>query len=146
MEKLELLQLLSSAFEIRKNCYAPYSDFRVGCAVLLDDGRVIHGVNVENASYSVTICAERTALSHITTLGMQNHIKAVAIASQSSPAAAPCGVCRQMLQEFLSDETPIIMGNEAGEHFVTTMKEILPHAFKPVALKKDVSSSLPSSL
>lgn len=134
MEKLELLQLLSSAFEIRKNCYAPYSNFRVGCAILLDDGRVINGVNVENSAYSATICAERTALTHIVMLGMQHRIKAVAVASQSSPAASPCGVCRQMLAEFLPDNAPIILGNEEGETKIVTMGEILPHAFRPKAL------------
>jgi cytidine deaminase len=126
--------LLKKACDIAINAYAPYSKFRVGCAVLLNDDRVVLGVNIENASYPVTLCAERAALASVITSGCQHMIKAVAVVTSASPPGSPCGMCRQFLSEFLASDTPIILGNTQGEVVVKTMGELLPFAFDKGAL------------
>lgn len=129
-------ELLQTADMARKNAYAPYSNYRVGCAVLLDDGSIIQGINVENASFGATICAERTAMGTIITAGKQKNIVALAVVTSSSPPASPCGLCRQYLSEFLAPTTPIILGNEQGESVTTNLSELLPLAFDSSFLRK----------
>jgi cytidine deaminase len=136
MDRNTLDQLLESALAVRKNAYAPYSNFHVGCAMLLEDGTVVNGVNVENASYGVTICAERSAIVSIVTAGKQNSIRAVAVGTATSPPAAPCGICRQALAEFVERKVPIILGNDTGESTVSCLAEFLPFAFEKSALGK----------
>ncbi len=136
MDKNKLSELLISANRARDNAYAPYSQYRVGCAILLKDGTVIKGINIENASYGATICAERSAMAPIVTAGLQDSIEALAVVTSSSPPGSPCGVCRQFLSEFLSLDTPIIMRNEKGESVLTNMAELLPMAFNREALRK----------
>ncbi len=136
MDQYKLSELLITANRARDNAYAPYSQYRVGCAVLLRDGTVIKGVNIENASYGVTICAERSAMAPIITAGQQNTIEALAVVTTSSPPGAPCGICRQFLSEFLSPDTPIILGNEKGESVLTNMAQLLPMAFNRESLRK----------
>lgn len=127
--------LLKRAGDIVAHAYAPYSQFRVGCAVLLDDGEVVLGVNIENASYPVTLCAERAALASVITHGWQHKIKALAVVTSASPPGSPCGMCRQFLGEFLSPDTPIILGNTVGESVVMNMNMLLPYAFNKAALE-----------
>lgn len=134
MDKLILDDLLKKAGEISKHAYAPYSKFNVGCAVLLDDGNIVLGVNIENASYPVSICAERTALANIVVRGAQHRIKALAVVTDASPPGTPCGMCRQFLSEFLAKDTPIIVGNHKGETLLRRMDELLPYAFSKDAL------------
>lgn len=136
MDKNKISELLNIADQVRENAYAPYSEYRVGCAVLLKDGSIIKGINIENASYGATICAERSAMAQIITAGLQDTIEALAVVTQSSPPGSPCGICRQFLGEFLPPETPIILGNDNGESVLTTMKELLPMAFDRKALRK----------
>lgn len=126
--------LVKHASDIRKNCYAPYSKFLVGCAVLLKDGQIITGVNIENASYPVSICAERSAMASVISQGRVSDIEALAIVNSSSLLITPCGMCRQFLSEFLANTTSIILANDQGDTTVTNILELLPKAFKKDAL------------
>lgn len=129
MEEKIIRDLLKHAREVSERAYAPYSRFHVGCAILLADDRVIVGINIENAAYSVTLCAERSAMAQVISLGLQDQIKALAVVTRSSPPGSPCGMCRQFLLEFLKKDTPIILGNFSDSWSITTMQELLPRAF-----------------
>ncbi len=134
MDRTTLNNLLTAAFEARANSYSPYSNFAVGCAILLKDTTVIKGVNIENAAYGVVLCAERAAMATVVSAGQQSNIKAIAVATDASPPGSPCGMCRQFLSEFLSPTTPIIFGNK-NESQVTNIAELLPFAFSKSALE-----------
>lgn len=125
----KILDLLKRAALISKNAYAPYSKYKVGCAILLNDGRIFTGVNIENASYPVSICAERSAMTGIVVEKAYDQIALVAIVSDSTVPSSPCGMCRQFLGEFLKSDTPIILGNQMLEFSTSTMDELLPMAF-----------------
>lgn len=133
MDRTMLNNLLTAAYAVRANSYAPYSKFPVGCAILLKDNTVIKGVNIENAAYGVVLCAERSAMAAVISQGQQANITAIAVATDASPPGSPCGMCRQFLSEFLSPTTPIIFGN-ATESQVTNITELLPFAFSKSAL------------
>jgi cytidine deaminase len=133
-EKL-FLNLLNRALDISSNAYVPYSQFQVGCAILLDNGQIIEGVNIENASYPVSLCAERAAMAYVVTHGLQDQIKAIAIAAKTSMPCSPCGMCRQFLSEFLKQKIPIILGNHEQKMWILTMSELLPFAFDQKSLK-----------
>jgi cytidine deaminase len=124
-------RLIAAAREARRHAYAPYSGFAVGAAVLAG-GRVFSGANVENASYGLSVCAERNAMMAAVLDGARS-LEAVAVASDASPPSAPCGMCRQMLHEFAADPAAVrvIMVNGAGERRETTLAELLPDAFGP---------------
>ena len=124
-------ELMKVALEAQGRCYAPYSSFRVGAAVLVD-GEVFEGANVENASYGLAVCAERAAVVRAVYEGARQ-IDAIAVASDISPPAAPCGMCLQTLAEFSSDpaETKVLLGNAAGERRSYTLADLLPHGFTP---------------
>jgi cytidine deaminase len=121
--------LIARARAARARAYAPYSRFHVGCA-LHTDGQVYEGANIENASYGLCLCAERAALSAAVFAGAR-HIDAVAISSESSPPATPCGMCLQSLLEFCDDpvRTRVLLVNERGERRTFTLAELLPHGF-----------------
>ncbi len=112
--------------------YAPYSHFPVGAALLTEDGRVFVGANVENASYGLTVCAERTAVFQAVLAGARR-IRAIAICTNLSPPAAPCGMCRQTLAEF-AEEAEIVLLSPTGPAQKTTLSSLLPLAFRPSAL------------
>jgi len=120
--------LLELARRGQQAAYAPYSKFRVGAAVLGGD-KVFRGGNIENASYSATICAERVAASQAVAAGIRD-IVAVGIASSSPLATAPCGVCRQFLFEFNPDMLVVAEGT-SGERHTWTLSELLPAGFEP---------------
>ncbi len=120
-------QLLRVAADIRENAYAPYSSFRVGAAVLADDGRIFAGANVENASYGATICAERAAIFSAVSAGVRK-IRSIAIIAAYPMPIPPCGMCRQVMSEF-GKNIIVIMANTAGDRRVETIDSLLPHAF-----------------
>ena len=120
-------RLVDAAREVRGRAYAPYSEFPVGAALLCENGEVVTGCNVENATIGATVCAERTAVGNAIAAG-QRSFTAICVVSDISPPAAPCGICRQVLAEFCQD-LPIMMANEDGEVDFTNLKTLLPHAF-----------------
>jgi cytidine deaminase len=118
--------LVDAARAAQQRAYAPYSRFRVGCALEADDGRVFVGCNVENASYGLTICAERAAVCAAVAAGAQRFRRAVVV-SDADPPAAPCGACRQVLSEFGRDLR--VDGVSAAGVVSWTIAELLPAAF-----------------
>ncbi|MGC4107706.1 MAG: cytidine deaminase [Thermomicrobiales bacterium] len=128
---LPVAQLLDAARGMVEKAYVPYSGFPVGAAVLTEDGMIVTGVNVENASYGLTCCGERNAI--FTAVG-QGHrtIRAVAISTPRAPGATPCGACRQVLNEFKPDDAPmaIILDGPDGP-ILTDLDRLLPMAFGP---------------
>ena len=124
-------ELIARAAEFRRHAYAPYSGFAVGAALLGKSGRVYGGVNVENASYPVGICAERAAIARAVTDG-ERDFDALAIVADSPGVCAPCGMCRQMIVEFPIGR--VILANLRGDMHVLTPAELLPHAFGAAAL------------
>ena len=124
MTNKELLSLADKAME---NAYAPYSNFKVGAALLCKDGSVFTGCNIENATYGATNCAERTAMFKAVSEG-QREFEAIAIVSSGGEETFPCGICRQVMAEF-APELKIILRNEAGEECVYTLMELLPKSF-----------------
>jgi len=120
-------QLIDAALGARHKAYAPYSKFPVGAAVLTDDGRIFAGCNVENASFGLTNCAERTALFAAVAAGQRRF---VAMAVATDGGYSPCGACRQVLVEF-SDDLPILVVDAGGEGLVdeVSLAELLPRRF-----------------
>ena len=130
LDKEKRQELLKQAAEAREKAYAPYSNFQVGAALLADDGSISTGCNVENASFGLTVCAERNALFHAVAESKRN-FTAIAIVAESDPPATPCGACRQVLAEFAQDML-VILGNPAGEETgQATLEELLPRRFGP---------------
>ena len=119
--------LLEAAHEARERAYAPYSGFRVGAALLMEDGAIVLGCNVENRSYGLTVCAERGALSAAVAQG-HGRALAVAVLTDTSPPSPPCGMCRESLQE-LAAGAPVLLANPAGERVETSVSELLPMPF-----------------
>jgi cytidine deaminase len=119
------------ATEAAQNSYSPYSHFRVGAAILLNDGQIITGTNIENASYRLTTCAEQAAIATaVTTHGPAIRILAVAVINLNGAACMPCGACRQTILEFATPDTAIFYPNAAGETVSTTLGDLLPAAFR----------------
>ena len=118
--------MIKGAIEARERAYAPYSNFHVGAA-LLANNKIFTGCNIENASYSLTICAERVAAASAIIDGAKN-FKEIAIASDGEDFIVPCGACLQFLGEFAEDMKIILVNNE-GESKVTSLKELLPAPF-----------------
>jgi cytidine deaminase len=118
--------LVDAARAVQQRAYAPYSRFRVGCALEADDGRVFVACNVENASYGLTICAERAAVCAAVAAGARRFRRAVVV-SDADPPAAPCGACRQVLSEFGGDLRVESVGS--AQTVSWTVAELLPAAF-----------------
>ena len=126
MTELEIQKLMDCAIKAREKAYSPYSHFAVGAALLCEDGTLYEGCNIENASYGLTNCAERTAIFKAVSEG---HIKfkAIAVVADTEGPCAPCGACRQVMAEF---KIPlIIMGNLMGNIKIVTIEELLPFSF-----------------
>lgn len=122
-------KLIEAARAVRANAHAPYSRYQVGAAVQGASGKIYAGANVENASYGLALCAERSAVAAAISAG-EKRLTAVAVVTSTSPPAAPCGMCRQVLAEFADDALPIALVNDAGERSDTTLGALLPHAFR----------------
>jgi len=118
-------ELIDVALQARKGAFAKYSNFRVGAALETRDGQIYPGCNIENASYSLTICAERTALFSAMAAG-ERHFTRLVVASENG--VSPCGACRQVIWELCGD-IPIILVSEAGDIKETSSAELLPNAF-----------------
>jgi cytidine deaminase len=122
-------KLLQSAQKVMKNAYAPYSKFRVGASVLLSNGKIFSGCNVENASYGMTNCAERTAIfSAVAELGPKIEIRAVLVVNDQGVPCSPCGACRQVIYEFGPDATIFFEGKTGPKQAHIT--ELLPEGFR----------------
>lgn len=126
-------KLVAKAQEALNFAYAPYSNYRVGAAVLWDSGRITSGSNVENASYGLTVCAERSAISAGTGLG-ERMITALAVAVPYAEIPVPCGSCRQVIREFARN-CEIILVNGKGKVRKTTLEELFPDSFGPEFLR-----------
>lgn len=126
--------LAAAARAARRRAYAPYSGFKVGAAVLAG-GRIHAGCNVENASYGLTVCAERTAVAAAVAAGARR-LEAVAVASGTSPPTPPCGMCLQTLAEFAGPDLPVTLAGARGAPVQTTLGALLPHGFGKAFLRR----------
>ncbi len=124
-------ELIERAVSAREQAYAPYSNYKVGCALQMADGTVFTGANVENASYSLCICAERTAIATAVSQG-HREIAAIVVVTQSSPPAAPCGACRQSINEFCSNPSKlqVVLVNGDGERRDLGFHLLFPEGFR----------------
>lgn len=126
-------ELILAALRVRETAYAPYSNYQVGAALLLEDGAIITGCNVENASYGATCCAERTAVFKAVSEGKQK-FRAIAIVgglAGEEPAeyAFPCGICRQVLSEFGGHKLTVIVAKSVSDYREYSLAELLPNSF-----------------
>lgn len=122
-------ELLSRARVVLVNAYAPYSNMRVGAAALFDDGSIITGVNVENASFGLTICAERCAIATAVAQG-KRRLRALAVTSDHNKPLPPCGACRQVIAEFSEGDAVVVLEEGDGKPKIFHISELLPLAYK----------------
>ena len=123
-------KLIEQAILARENAYTPYSNFKVGAAILLKDGSYIHGCNVENASYGLCNCAERTALFKMVSEGYKkDDAVAFCIVGKTKDVISPCGACRQVMSELLPVDCRIVLANLDGKTKLTSISELLPYSF-----------------
>lgn len=120
--------LLAAARAARERAYAPYSEYLVGAAVLTEDGTIVAGANVENGLPTLAACAERVAIATAVAAG-HRRFRAVAVVTESSPPARPCGLCRQTMAEFARD-LPVLCANLDGDRVETSLAALLPDAFR----------------
>ena len=133
MDNLPIKELIQTALDARKNAYAPYSHYQVGAALLSLDGTIYSGCNIENASYGATNCAERTAFFSAVSEGKRDFL-AIAITGglegeEISDYAVPCGICRQIMQEFCGDDFQVIVAKSTEDFRQYPFSEILPFGF-----------------
>jgi cytidine deaminase len=123
-------ELVNQAIKGMERAYSPYSNFKVGASLLLKDGSYILGCNVENISYGLTNCAERTALFKLISEGFSKEdVKAMAIVGNTDGPISPCGACRQVMAELLDRNTPVVLANLKGDTKETTVEGLLPYMF-----------------
>lgn len=122
-------RLIENAYEAAKNAYATYSQFEVGAALLTADGEVVQGCNVENASYGLTMCAERSAIFRaVAKFGPVMSIRAMAVVNSKKAPCSPCGACRQVIYEFGPEATIIFLSSHGWEE--TSITDLLPYGFR----------------
>lgn len=129
--------LFQAAQKARELAYAPYSKYQVGAAVLMDNGKIYGGCNVENASYGGTNCAERTAIFKAISESPSRKIKEVLVITDADQPWPPCGICRQVIAEFATQDTPIYVANLKGIQKTFKLKDLLPEAFTGQFLTND---------
>lgn len=132
------IELIEKAKKAAENSYSPYSGYTVGAALLSKDGRVFTGCNIENAAYSPTNCAERTAVFKAVSEGVREFEKIAIVGGYRLDFKnyfAPCGVCRQVLREFCDEDFIILLGKNANEYKRLTLKELLPCSFSNESMK-----------
>ncbi|MDY6894314.1 MAG: cytidine deaminase [Thermotogota bacterium] len=127
-DKTIVEKLYEEAMKARENAYAPYSNFKVGACLLSDDGEIFSGCNVENASYGLSICAERNAIFSAVAKGKRK-FKAMLIVAEGEKPVKPCGACRQVMVEF--GDFDVYLANTKGKIEKTRVSELLPNAFSP---------------
>ena len=131
MDVKEITKLLDEAIKARVNSHSPYSKFKVGAALQTKAGKIYRGCNIENASFGLTICAERTAIFKAISEG-ESHFKAIAVVADVEGVITPCGACRQIIYEFCPDVN-VIVGNIKGKYKVLSVTDIYPHPFNDEA-------------
>lgn len=131
-------ELIAAAQKARKNAYAPYSQYPVGAAVRTASGKIYTGSNIENASYGLTICAERVALASAAAAG-ERQFAALAIAAGEEGPGMPCGACRQFMAEWFDTGVPVVSVSGQGEQKRLTFGELLPEAFTKASLMESES-------
>ena len=127
---MNIEQLIEEAKQAKKMAYVPYSNFQVGAALLTKDGKVYRGCNIENAAYSMTNCAERTALFKALSEG-DKEFQAIAVIADTDRPVPPCGACRQVISELCDQDMKVYLTNLKGDVQELTVKELLPGAFSP---------------
>ncbi|PLS15194.1 cytidine deaminase [Bacillus sp. M6-12] len=127
---MEIEALIQEANIARDKAYVPYSKFKVGAALLTEDGKVYHGCNIENAAYSMTNCAERTALFKALSEG-DRRFTMIAVVADTERPVPPCGACRQVIAELCPKEMKVVLTNLKGDIKELTVDELLPGAFSP---------------
>ena len=133
---LSIDEIILEAKKAQKCAYAPYSNFNVGAVLECKDGNIFYGANVENASYGLSMCAERNAIFEAVIKGYrkEDFVK-LCLITDSKSIASPCGACRQVISEFFSKDTPIILATTSGERLITNIGELLPYSFDEENLK-----------
>lgn len=126
---MELTQLKKKAEEVAQLAHAPYSNFKVGCALLTQTGNTYVGCNVENSSYGLTTCAERNAIANAVSAEGRIVIEQVVVYTPTIKPASPCGVCRQVIYEFCKTDVKVLSICDSDETIDTTIKQLLPDAF-----------------
>jgi cytidine deaminase len=133
VDKIKIKELIKKAIDAKEYAYVPYSNFRVGAALLTKDGQIITGCNIENASFSPTNCAERTAIFKAVSEGKKD-FEAIAICggdkSNKGEYCPPCGVCRQVMLEFCDNNFKVILANNEEDYIVYDLEELTPCSFK----------------
>ncbi|OGU61795.1 MAG: cytidine deaminase [Ignavibacteria bacterium RBG_13_36_8] len=132
---MEYSELAEQALSAKKLSYAPYSNFHVGAALLTQDNKLFLGANIENASYGLTVCAERTAVFNALLEG-EKKFKAIAITSDAEEFCPPCGACRQVLLELCGKELDVILINKQKEMKMHKLSDLIPFSFGNEYLKK----------
>jgi cytidine deaminase len=135
VEHKDYEKLIELAKEAREKAYVPYSHFKVGACVLTEDGKTYQGCNIENASYGLTNCAERTALFSAYANG-ERKLKAIAVVADTEGPVSPCGACRQVMMELGGEDMVVVLSNMKGDYAVVTVKDLLPGAFTSKDLEK----------
>jgi cytidine deaminase len=129
----EIKSLIEAAGKARENAHAPFSKFRVGAAVMTEDGRIYYGCNVESASYGLTVCAERVAIWKAVSEGVKG-FTGIVVVTDTDELTPPCGTCRQIIWEFCGD-VPLVFANLKGKTETFSVGELLPRAFDNKFLK-----------
>lgn len=132
----QLRDLKAEAEKARRKAYAPYSEFKVGASLLTADNKIYSGCNVENASYGGTICAERTAILKAVSEGAATPIRAIHVVSSSKEPWPPCGLCLQVMSEFCTPSTVVMISGQKGQEKMFHFRDLLPESFDPQYLKK----------
>jgi cytidine deaminase len=129
LDDKQIAVLIAHVAHAREAAYAPYSNYRVGAAVVAEDDRVFFGCNVENASYGLSLCAERSAMASAVAAGAKR-IKAVVVVTEADPPGTPCGACRQWMAEFGDDNMTVVTATPSGRYRCFTLGQLLPDAFR----------------
>ncbi|OLS29185.1 MAG: Cytidine deaminase [Candidatus Heimdallarchaeota archaeon LC_2] len=130
MSEKEIDKLVKSAIEAKDKSYSPYSNFRVGAALLTENNNIIQGCNIENISFTPTVCAERSAF-FTSIISGDRKFRAIAIATDDIKFSPPCGVCRQVMAEFVKSDFEIILVNNKSEFKILQFQDIFPYPFEP---------------